>query len=573
MRLQKNITRAVTFTLVGALSIAGISGINQSQIEETSAISGSWGDYLSTVWYDTGDSRYSEYRSAPGSSEDQPYLIRTAEEFSGLRSFEGTEALAGKFIKLTNSIDLSAHYWDPIELYGSGHADNDAFGLNNGFTPTPVNQDKIVSIDGGNYNITGMSILNTYDKITYPNSFNFPAGNEFYYGATGLFSFAYKTRIANIRLVQPTIILTETAGYPFPPNRNDHEIPVIDIVGAVVGTTQNALITDVHVTGLNLDYTASFGDYVGPCEVEAPVDSLGNCPYYAPMEITVGGIVGSSTSSSVVQNSSVNTGSINVAPQVDETIVGAPMTTINDGDIFVGGIVGKNYRSLIMNACSDLNINFTDEGYNLVPRNDDVIADSVQINFYRMQFGGIAGGSFATGRIDTCVYNSCSHSNLNIDAAISPLVMIGGVIGLLVEDSMVNTYFDGAIIASEENYSGEIVGAVDVTGVQTHTLKSNYYLNRGNDPVGIFFSDPVGDEFSPISTTQKLVSDLNKGRDLVIADLMTRTTLDAAAAEVRILTWAIQDGSGELDCSNTTAAGLVFPNDKNIDAPNTGGHL
>lgn len=87
---KKRFARAVTiFSAALVATVAIISVLARTEHNDAYAISGTWANYVNTDWYNPGDARYKGYTATPGSSEAQPFLIKTAEEFSGIRAFEG----------------------------------------------------------------------------------------------------------------------------------------------------------------------------------------------------------------------------------------------------------------------------------------------------------------------------------------------------------------------------------------------------------------------------------------------------------------------------------------------------
>lgn len=430
---------------------------------------------------------------------------------------------------------------------------------------------EVVHFDGGSFNITGMNIENTYDKVLIRADDQWEGDEMAYAGSTGLFSFVYKARVANIRLMNPVITLTETSGIATAEDNDDYEIGVIDAMGSIIGVSQNSRVNDIHVGGLNLNYTASFGEFITPCE---PNYALGSCAFYSPLQILSGGAIGYSYAQTIVRNTSVNGGVINVAPNVDETGIGWNMDALYYGGVSMGGIVGYNYQSAIMNTCNNAKVKFSDDGYKLNDRSpqDQLAPYDAPLYGYSMFYGGIVGMATSEVAIRTCVYNSCAHSDLEIDATISAATYIGGIAGGVAEDSLINNFFDGNITADDENYVGEIVGAMEVSNGNGYMVASNYYLDRGTSPYGESYNPLTGEEFETITTIKQLVDNLNAGRSLVMANILDHTNFDNAFLDQYVLEWAVQDGTGALDCSNTTTAGLKFP-DNSMTVPDTGGHL
>ncbi|MFV0484849.1 MAG: hypothetical protein ACK5MU_01280 [Candidatus Saccharimonadales bacterium] len=564
MRLRKNIFRATTFTLVGVFGIGAIFAVNSLPQEETTAVSGSWANFVSTAWMNDSDARYKNYTETPGSSESSPYLIKTAEEFSGIRAFESGSALAGKYMMLANDIDLSAHYWDPIELYGAGDSEDDMYNIDYSNDNWLSGDEETVHFDGNSVKITGMVVDNVYDQVLiYANE---PWGDYAWpveAGSTGLFSFAYKARIANVNLVSPKITLSETSGIEATGDLGWREIDVMDVAGTIVGASHNSRVINTHVSDPQIDYTASFGEAIDD-----------NDYHYAPSRIMVGGMVGYAFGQTVASNSSIKGGAINVAPIVNETLIDDEgdiwMGSLDEGGVAVGGIVGFNYQSVVLSTCNGSDISFTDAGYTLNSNRGNEVEKSFALNSYQVAVGGIVGNSSTQYSFQACIYNSCAHSTLSVRTTQIGESYTGGIVGVLADDSMINNYFDGNF-ASTGMYVGEIVGGLYTDPADGYVIASNYYLDRGTDPYGTSYEASYGG-FGVITTTAKLTDDLNAGRQAVIKDSFGHAAgeLSEEFLESQVATWAIQDGSHPLDCVGSLKVGLVSPNTESIVVPDTG---
>lgn len=590
MRLRKNIARVTTFALVGALAVTAFFAINNNNEEETSAIAGTWRNILNTAWANPEDARYKNYGAEPGSSESAPFLIQTAEEFSGIRAFEGGDDLAGKYLMLANDIDLSAHYWDPIELYGKGDPEEDIEENDYDDVFGEVDESEVVHIDGNSRKITGMQVVNSYDRVPIQMDW----GDGMSAGATGLFSYIYKARVADFRLENPAMALSETSGVDMWGYNGPMygEVQVVDAAGAVAGISHNSRIAGVHVTGINLNYTAEFGEFFDGGDNCYNIESLAliegdyeeptfDCPaYYSPAHILMGGAVGYSFGESVIHNTSVKKGAVSAKPVVDETLAWG--MDFYDGGVAMGGLVGYNYQSAVLSTCGSADVVFSDDGYELDQREyvglesvEESIepfmveAPSRELSNYGMFFGGLVGFSSTEYNIQACVYNSCAHSELNIDAEISDITAVGGLVGGVVADSMVNNYFDGTIITSEDNIRGEIVGYLGFDEDEGYMISGNYYVDRGVGPYGLLVWDDISeDAFTAITTVDKLVRDLNAGRETVVTDILNHSEYSEDFLRQRVTGWAVQGAAFPLACADGKA-GLEFE-DKRIVVPNTG---
>lgn len=587
MHLRKNHVRMAVFALTGVIALTTVFVLNQQQQEESNAISGSWKNNVSTSWYNASDARYASYETAPGTSKDAPFLIMNAEEFSGIRNFEGDDELAGKYLKLANDIDLSAHYWDPIELYGSGDPWDDMYDIDYSEGYWVADDSEVVHFDGGDASIKGLTILNTYDQVpVYAEDWGDAWVVEA--GATGLFSFAYKARIANVNLVSPSITLTETSGVDAL-NWDGTEIDVVDVAGSVVGAAFNSRIIDVRVRSPKIDYTALFGENISDNEYPQ---------YYAPQQILIGGAVGYSFGQTTVGTTAVIGGSINVKPIVNETLFEFTeeyngdtytyypyMDALYDGGVKIGGIVGFNFQSVILSTCNSSDIDYSDANYTLNPDRDpsrpnddgnEGVVDSVEETYYWLpnylvSVGGITGTSSSEYSFQACVYNSCAHSDISVITSKIQHVATGGIVGLLHNDTLINSFFDGEIAASQSDFLGEIVGVVDNSS-SGFTVASNYYLARGSSPYGEWYDGDIrSDSFAPIISAEQLAVDLNRGRALVIADAYAHTggVLSIEFLNDVVTDWAIgTSGTSVLDCVGTLGVGLNLTS--GLGAPNTG---
>lgn len=611
MRLHINFSRPVMLGLTGVAICAMGLGLNHDTIKDGEAIGGTWADYADTSWADVADGRYEGYAAEAGSSADTPFLIEGAAEFSGLRVFEGTQDLAGKYLKLAGSIDLSAHYWDPIELYGAGNPledwSSDQFlgaliGDEVMWTLTP--DDELVHFDGGGAKITGLNILDTYDEVTVARIAvegdgggvsNFESaldeGLMSKAGATGLFSYAYKARISNLTLESPSIVLEETSGIGTFGMMGDGRIDVSDLVGTVAGALQDAQLIGVNVFNPTISYSAVFNEPLGEVMVgDVTVDA-----YYGANNIVVGGAAGYSTLQSVLKDVLVKGGEIDMRPTVEtastanieEVIAALNMVT-------TGGLVGYNFYSTILNTCSSADIVFSDENYLFEGQAE---LDTTDANL--LVFGGLAGVSTSILPLFTCIYNSCANGDITVDAQPERLVLAGGITGLLLEDSMVNTYFGGNIDVGEgveiglgadlppelegvgsvldgiinTRTAGELAGML-VSITNRYTIANNYYFAGGLQPFGGgLMVAPQGNMAMTIVNQDRLLEDLNAGRELVLADMRSHVADGSIFPDSYVMEWGLQDGSGAMDCADGLTVGLKFAGTSeggSIGAPDTG---
>ncbi|MFV0484832.1 MAG: hypothetical protein ACK5MU_01190 [Candidatus Saccharimonadales bacterium] len=557
MRINKNVKKIATLSVVGALAVGAIFAISREKPEDVAAIAGSWADFVDVSWTSASDARYSSYSDAPGSTLNSPYLIKTAEEFSGLRTFEDTEALAGKYIMLVNDIDLSAHYWDPIKLYGEGNIWDDAFANGDIYT-SELPESEVVHLDGNSRVVKGMNIQNSYTEALMMTN----TGGVYTAGATGLFGHLFKAEVSDLRIESPIMNLTrdsEISIYGDEYGMDNVELEVIDAISAAVGVAQRSTITGVHVTDLNFSYTAGFGEYF------TGVDGADH--FYSPMGIHAGGAIGAAFNRTIVGESSVKGGAVSVKPVVDEVNVGTMYSLDNYGSaISVAGLVGYSLESTIMSTCSSADVIFSDDGFTL----NRSVDGNRPLFGYGMYFGGLVGFSSTRIPIYACIYNSCSHSDLNIDAEISEMTGVGGIAGGVYEDRLINNFYDGEIdYTNSGGYLGEIVGYLE--NGSTDSIVANYYADNGsNYPVGTFYAGDESEAFKIIGEAEMLAEDMNNGRALVLADITDHTNLDASYITQFLVEWSVQDGSFTLSCLGGIGVGPECPDKRVVEVPNTG---
>lgn len=536
--------------VVTTLMSAGVV-INGQKVEDVGAISGSWADYKSDAFTDPGDERYADYEEPPGSSESSPYLIETPEEFACLGNEECYHgSTAGSYTKLANPIDLSAHYWQPIYLcsqVGSGdHCDWHFSDVEEDYW-MPGDSD-VAYFDGNMQEITGLNIFNGYKRRYVISDATESYGDIYTANAwtTGLFGIIQKARIVNVMLIAPTITLDEIDNTMMV----DHVLQGnLFSVGVVAGIARNSRIVNTHVVDPTISYSVDFDE-------NAIYD---NWYQQTPARIMVGGIVGYSVESTFVVGGSVKGGSIDVRPVVDEVASEglkpgsneAAWGFIADRGVDIGGIVGLNVQSVIMSSCSNTDISFSDAGYSL-DQNDN----------YKIKIGGITGWSNSEHTFQACLYNSCSHSNISADISHFGNSYVGGVVGLLEHDSMINTFFDGEITSSATN-NGEIAGGIDNASDSPYVVASNYYMGGGLNAYGVTVDGTNHQSgFATITTAGKLADDLNAGKQQVIEDTLLHTggQLSNAFVTAAVNAWEVQDEICLMDCVGKLGVGLIFPN-------------
>ncbi|MDR0398110.1 MAG: hypothetical protein LBH36_02950 [Candidatus Nomurabacteria bacterium] len=487
--------------------------------------SGNWVDHADGKWLNTNLPRYSKYPVKPGSDKDHPYVITSAAELAYLNMIGSDGSLAGKYIKLgpdcfqtLNEIDLSAHYWTPVNLYGS---ENGSVFLD----------DVAAHIDGNHVAIKGMKIYNTYteaNKLVFNEAYDAGCGDgsiqpgdtdylekcEYKGGftngaAVGLFGEVYKAQVTNFKLVAPEIIIDKqtdicssmvglmSAGYSSvaigqscndPAYKNNAywlNTRRIEIIGSLIGTARYSMIIGNSVSDPNIDIkfdpaTLSVGGLVGYLSGFNYLISAHSAGGHIAIEPRV-------------NPGNIPTGHLGCAPQQGawpNCYIGSSGYSYRqyasmELGINIGGLVGDNYHSAIMNGFSSTKIDLdatkiTDDIGKAVDAVKNISGlDGIFINEFGttsaygyLYIGGLVGRSDDIRGIAACILNSYSSSDIDIkmidsvtyeyalptDFGVANSVEmryldtgfdyartgIGGIAGYLY-DTAVNTYYAGKI--------------------------------------------------------------------------------------------------------------------------------
>jgi hypothetical protein len=274
---------AVAAGVVGGASFIGNPSTPDAQAGPASAVqtSGNWSDYADGGWLSPDLSRYDGYDgNAPGSSADYPYLIESAGELAYLGVSGASGQFAGKYIKLSRGcncdeplteIDFSAHYWDPVYLYGA------EFG-------SMFTESNVAHIDGNNVALTGIKInaLKSAEHVVvaycnHPDDSDLCAAtgdegsyldgqgsfaNSLSYNATaaGLFAEVYKARVANFRLVEPEFDNKLAQGYYTIPDGSNtvYKMYSEEAAGSLIGVVRRSRVLDNRVENPNVQFN-TFG--------------------------------------------------------------------------------------------------------------------------------------------------------------------------------------------------------------------------------------------------------------------------------------------------------------------------
>ncbi|MDR1300684.1 MAG: hypothetical protein LBK50_03175 [Candidatus Nomurabacteria bacterium] len=505
---------------------------------------GYWSDYADSSWLNADDKRYSEYgANAIGSSAEFPYLIETAAEFAYLGVSGESGEFAGQYIKLSRGcnceeplteIDFSAHYWDPVSLYG-------------GAIGSMYDDDVITHIDGNNVALVGVKIdgykraervvVSCYEGGEYSSGCQSdsyrgdvvpPApGDEASYlvedtgfslaaGSSGLFGELYKVRLANFRLIAPSIQIAHSSGFIDETVYNNDWQPMStqDAVGSLVGSARRTRILDSIVLDPDIDvvggggsigamtggmigyasgYVYTINDHVNGGDVKwrpAAIDDLSSVAYHEDI-MTYGEYLtrygGSYEDYEDFAGALWN--------KYDDYII---FNTNSDGmysTIALGGLIGVNYHSAVMNSSTSTRLL-----YDLSNLSLDITEDRLekywQMECYKEDDGSVNLDCYCSGMIDTLgALGMNGHEEFRYPSAQQTLdretgggVGIGGLIGISLDASAIlacimNSYAiadielvgqtvkDGSY-GEYMNYSGASIGGlagfINDTSVNSH---------------------------------------------------------------------------------------------------------
>ncbi len=173
---------------------------------------------------------------------------------------------------------------------------------------------------------------------------------------------------------------------------------------------------------------------------------------------------------------------------------------------YVGGIVGMNISSTIANCGAQVAANVT--------------AGNPQV-------GGIVG--MTTASMASCIYNSYAHGTITVDDDGTD-GFVGGIAGVLNNDTAVNNYFAGTITknGSGDTKTGDIFGTLCVTSDMT--LSNNFY-DSTHTAVG-YAEDTLSNEITDVSAYVTGISaeDMTDDAGLLAALNTGRTAVDALLA-------------------------------------------
>ncbi len=437
------ISNACMFDATGTgLQNSNIEVIQNKIIENCSLncsafyVIGSGNHTLVAIWQEDNWTEYADTEWQGAGTEDDPYLISSAEELAGLSDtvFKGNKC-SQTYFKQTANINLSGHLWEPI---GNG--------------VTPFNG----KFDGNGYRIKGMYL-------------------DRYNGYSGLFGCVSWTTIKNIRLENSVINTKQTVAG--------------GLAGLCAGSAriENCYVDcDVIYSG-SVNSNLSIGGAVGQLNSSAVVDgveSVGNVTMKTSSAKGFGGICGWTNSSTILN--SINRGTIQGGAYNAGGITGllghSTITNCsNYGDIIglngtSGGIAGYVANSTISYCINDATIVSTDTAGAIVGALSYEGASKVSYCEARgyissiWKTGGIAGMVEADGShtIENCSVNM-NCSSLNNFGVFVDKSSVNNV-------NIVNCY---GVMNNQKNYIGSDFSAFGVVKSMNDglpLLKDLYYI-------------------------------------------------------------------------------------------------
>lgn len=557
------------------IAIVGVIGIliatslliqtNKVQADPVTT-AGNWSDYADGDWLNIDLPRYDGYETTPGSSAEFPYLIETPAEFAYLGTVGQTGQFAGQYIKLSRGcncdeplteMDFSAHYWDPVYLYGGAYG-------------SMYDETVAAHIDGNSVQLKGIKI-NRYAKANYAvvvcnegyvsnNCYDAsytPPGDESGYlgdydsesnvlsdGASGagLFGELYKARVANFNLIAPEIITTAASNIA--EELTHYDDPIIrreEAVGSLVGSSRRTRILDSQVTSPNIQL---------------------NEPYLGQV-FMLGGLVGYNSGYVYAINDHVGGGSVKLSPhyprnlaefqEVNDKLLnygqfldkyggdfddyGDYMSQISDLSTLYfnnlpiigaqGGLIGMNYHSVVMNSSATTKLKFDLSGLSYDERDDEqAYVDNMTAGYLICDENNPEADCYYD--MDNLFFNiyDYTHNDIYIEPARPTGGMgIGGLIGISsdntpIEACVFNSYANGDIDlvgetitqtdgSSSMDYGsgpavGGLIGAVNDVVINNYaTLKINIASLNGSfdwyeNTIGVLFGAMDDENHQPV---------------------------------------------------------------------------
>ncbi len=399
--LKKMTTILVVMTLVNlTLKTSPLSIINVE-----ARVSEHWMDYRADSYHEAdngGDEN--------GEAESNELYIDNAEELALFAYETNTETVdyTGYTIKLAADIDLSGYYWTPVTING-------------------------ITFDGQNNAILGLTIK---DVINY--------GYDSYFGEnisyTGMFGRVDSSTIKNIKFVDPIISYST----------QDQEYLSNTFVGVVAGLTMGesesvrTQIRDIQIENPVVEILSD-NVYDGNTTSFETI-SIGSAIGYADKKTTMNSIFVTDGTLAIDESSGLY-GGINIY-----------------GDIYVGGVVGSNYDSVITNTWSTVGVFLTGIS-----------------TWGEVYVGGVVGYTSATNMPSLfCVLNNFTMMNyVGLDNYDGGVYYFGSIAGKVYNDSVVNNLAISDFgdmfgsLYNDEDYDVDL-GFVVENNFQYETLEDAY---------------------------------------------------------------------------------------------------
>ncbi len=461
----------------GQISSAGGIGKTTAEMQTASTFAG-WGCYAAWTISEGLDYPRLRWENMPGDmlttasfpsiegngTEDDPYLIYTAEQFTTIGLFP---CEWDRHFKLMADIDLSSYTWATSNTIGRYV-----------HYPSPGYKPFSGVFDGNGHRIS-----------------RFSCSSDTAQQYMGIFGYAEGAEIKNLGLVEPNIEAEEQLGY----------------VGPLVAWLENATVSNCSVEGGSVSGGSTVGGLIGRSYFGTITNCSVNCIISGVDE--VGGLAGSHFGTITHCASS---GEVSATGQRIGGLVGRNSGSINEstseasvsGVNQVGGLVGTQWGGRIIDCCSTGSVIGIDQVGGLVGGNNGTIANCYTtadvsgvtyvggfagqngLNLSDVVFGGLICDCYATGSVsgETCVaglvgYNDRWGAISNSYAAsnISGVSEVGGLVGQNRKGEVADSFWD-------VETSGQSTSAAGTGKTTVEMQDPNMFMNVGWD----FVDQPDG---------------------------------------------------------------------------------
>lgn len=386
-------------------------------------------------WSD--DASYIDREWEGSGTEEDPYLIGTAEELAGIGG-----STRGRHFKQTNDIDLSAHYWTPLSF-------NSYY-------------------DGGGFTITGMFVEDS-SSSDYAGLFGFLGG------AAGS-----KVGVYNVNIKDSIVRGDKNVGGIAGKGYGAIEILNCTFDGEVV---RESTASGGFVAGI-IGYLYGYRAKVTNCTNYAEISGYQN----------VGGIVGYNVNTTIVE-SCYNLGKVTASNNRVGGILGNGTGTIrmcvNVGTIsgvnYVGGLKGYGTAAMI-NSYNKANVTGNDYVGGLAGHGNSSGANTK----YCYNLGNVTGNAYVGGLIGEASNTSSTYNSVNIGQVRGNGIYLGGIAGYKTTSSvsdtrMSNCYFGGNCtltygVGSKTSGSGSNPGTTRIPNITStsYAKGQTWYTNASN---------------------------------------------------------------------------------------------